>query len=354
MRKILSRIYYSISHPASYSSAQKLYTASKKELPSITLTQVKNWLKHQETYTRHRKVRKIFDRRKTLARGIDDVWQMDLCDLTKLSSYNRGYKFLLTVIDVFSRYAFVRPLKNKTGLEVSKAIDHIFQTEKRQSKSIGVDRGLEFYNRNVKALLDKNNIRLYSVISQPKMALVERFNRTLKSKMWKYFTRHNTKKYIDILPNLVSSYNNSKHSIIGIPPSQVNEKNEKKIWQNLYQNDFAKTLKYRFNVGNYVKINKTKGIFEKGYIPNWSSESFVVKERRGTKPVTYKLSNLNGEEIMGSFYEEQMQLVNKPKPDVYKQIDLLRADANGRYYIHYKGWSSRFDEWIEKDQLHNI
>ena len=354
MREILNKIYYDISHPAGYSSVQKLYTAAKKELPSLTLNDVRKWLKHQNTYTQHKKVRKNFRRRKTLARGIDDVWQMDLCDLSKLSTYNRGYKFLLTVIDVFSRYAFVRPLKNKTGLEVSKAIDHIFQTEKRKSKSVGTDFGTEFYNRNVQALLDKHHIKLYSVVSEPKMALVERFNRTLKSRMWRYFTRHNTRNYIDVLPKLVSSYNNTKHRIIGISPSQVNSENEKMIWQKLYRKEFVKPVRFKYDIGDYVKLSKKKNIFEKGYVPNWTLETFIVKERRATNPVTYKITNLKGEEVIGSFYEEQMQLVNKPKPDISKQIEVLKKDGNGRYYIHYKDWSSRFDEWIDKDKLITI
>lgn len=357
MRKILSEIYYDISHPAGYSSMKKLYKAAKKILPSITLNQVKVWLRHQETYMRHRKVIRKFRRRKTIARGIDSIWQIDLCDLSKLSVFNRGYKFLLTVIDVFSRYAFVRPLKNKTGLEVSKAIEHIFETEKRKPNSLSSDLGTEFYNANVNLILEKRNIKLFSIHGEPKMALVERFNRTLKTKMWKYFTSHNTKKYINVLPNLVSSYNNSRHRIIGMAPSQVNEKIEKQLWIKLYRKEFLKSIKYRFNVGDYVKIRKIKKTFEKGYVANWTTDVYIVQKRYGTNPVTYKLKDINNEDVDGSFYEKQMQLVSKPKPDITKQIDILRSRShNGKtqYYIHYKDWNSRFDQWIDKDQLITI
>ena len=357
MKKILSEIYYDVSHPAGYSSIEKLYNAAKKIDPSITLNQVKVWLRHQETYTLHRKIIRKFRRRKTIARGIDYNWQIDLVDLSKLSVFNRGYKFLLTVIDVFSRYAFVRPLKNKTGLEVSKALEHIFATEKRRPRLLSSDFGTEFYNANVTMILKKYNIKLFSIHGEPKMALVERFNRTLKSRMWKFFTNHNTKKYINVLPNLVYAYNNSKHRIIGMAPSQVNEKNERQLWSKLYSYEFLKSVKYKFNINDTVRVRKPKGIFEKGYVASWTTYTYTIQERYATNPVTYKLKDSNDEEVDGTFYEDQLQLVPNPRPDITKQIDILKSRSNNgkvQYYIHYKDWNSRFDQWIDKDQLSMI
>ena len=357
MREILTKIYYDVLNPAGFSSVQKLFKAAKKILPSITLKQVKHWLKHQNTYTRHHRVRRRFPRRKTLSGGIDDVWQMDLCDLSKLSRFNSGYRFLLTVIDVFSRYAFVRPLKNKSGLEVAKAIESIFETEQRKPSKIGFDQGREFYNTSVKALLDKYNIKLYSVYSDTKMALVERFNRTLKSRMWKYFTRHNTEKYLDILQDLVTAYNHSKHRIIGMPPVKVNKSNEISLWKKLYQNDFLKSVKYKFNVGDIVRISKIKKTFEKGYMPNFTYESFIVYQRHATNPVTYKLMDLQNEELKGSFYEYELLPVGRPKLDITAHIDILKTKKQNqetKYLIHYKEWDSKFDQWINKDEISNI
>jgi hypothetical protein len=357
MNKILTKIYYDVLNPAGYSSVKKLFNVAKKILPLITLNKVKIWLKHQDTYTRHHKVRKKFPRRKTLSKGIDHIWQADLCDLSKLSRFNGGYKFLLTVIDVFSRYAFVRPLTNKTGLEVSKALDDIFYTEQRKPFKIGIDQGTVFYNRNVMALLNKNKITLYSIYSEVKMAIVERFNRTLKSKMWKYFTRHNTEKYIDILKDLVSAYNHTKHRTIGMTPSQVNKSNEYELWKHLYQNDFLKSVKYKFNVGDYVRISKIKKTFEKGYLPNWTSEIFNIYQRRATNPVTYKLRDLQNEDLLGSFYEYDMLAVSKPKLDILNYITIMKTRKQNKkmqYYVHYKGWDSRFDQWIDEAELKNI
>ena len=357
MEQVLSKIYYDISNPAGYSSIDKLYNAALKELPNLKLKQVKDWLRRQDTYTLHNKARKRYPRRKTLSRGIDDVWQMDLCDMTSHSKYNNGYKFLLTVIDVFSRYAFVRPLKNKSGIEVSKAIKDIFDKEERLPKKVGVDMGSEFYNRNVKSLLDKHGIRLYSVNSITKMSMVERLNRSLKGRMFKYFTRHNTRKYIDVLQKLVESYNLSKHRIIKLAPAEVDKSIEKILWKRLYQNEFAKSVKYKHKVGDYVRISKIKKTFEKGYLPNWSTELFIIAERRATKPPTYKLKDLKDELLKGSFYEHELQLMDKPTPDDLYQVDVLRKRKTGRkteYLVHYRGWPSQFDEWISGEQLTDI
>ena len=357
MREILTKIYYDVLNPAGYSSVQKLFKAAKKIIPSITIKEIKQWLKYQQTYTRHRKVIRSFPRRKTISQGIDDVWQIDLCDLSKLSRFNSRYKFLLTVIDVFSRYAFVRPLKNKTGLEVSKALENIFEIEQRKPLKLGFDEGLEFYNRNVKALLDKHQIKSYSVYSDTKMAMVERFNRTLKSRMWKYFTRHNTNKYLDILQDLVNAYNRAKHRIIGMAPVQVNKSNEVNLWKKLYSDDFLKSVKYKFDIGETVRISKIKKTFEKGYTPNWTSQLFVIYQRRATNPVTYKLMDLQNEQLKGSFYEYELLSVAPPKLDITEHINILKSRKKGdetQYFIHYNDWDTKFDQWINRKDLDKI
>ena len=354
---LLTDIYYDPQNVAGYSSLMKLYKEATKKNPEIKLKQVRDWLKKQETYTLHKSVRKHFPRRKTIVSGIDDVWQVDLCDMSSLSRYNSGYKFLLTGIDVFSRYAFCRPLKNKTGMEVLKALKSIFDTENRAPRKINCDKGSEFYNRHVKGFLDKHNIKLYSVSSVTKSSLIERFNRSLKSRMYKYFTSKNTRKYIDILQHLISSYNSSKHRITGLPPNQVSKANESELWKKLYQSEFPKSANFRFDVGDSVRISKLKKTFDKGYIPSWTQETFVVTERRATKPVTYKLREESGENLIGIFYQEELQAIGRPTADHLYQVDVLRtrkSKGTTQYFVHYRGWPNKYDEWIDKKQMARI
>ena len=158
----------------------------------------------------HKPIRRKFIQRRVISNGIDDIWSADLVEMQPYSKENDGFRYLLNVIDIFSKYAWSKPLKNKTGNEVSNAFDKILK-EGRKCKHLWVDEGTEFYNKIFLKLLDDNDIKIYSTYNQGKAVVIERFNRTLKSRMWKYFSANNTYKYIDILPDLIERYNNSKH-----------------------------------------------------------------------------------------------------------------------------------------------
>ena len=146
----------------------------------------------------HKPVRKNFTKTKVMVSMIDEIWAADLVDMQKLSRDNKGYKYLLTVIDVFSKYGWIQPLKNKTGVEVENAFKNIF-AEGRVPEKLWVDKGKEFYNQHVKKLLNKMNIEMYSTENEEKSSVVERWNRTMKNKMYKYFTANATRTYIDVL-----------------------------------------------------------------------------------------------------------------------------------------------------------
>ena len=144
------------------------------------------------------------------------------------SKFNRGIKYLLAVIDVFSKYGYLIPLKDKTGKSVASALKTIF--EERKPEKMWVDKGKEFYNKDVKELIE-----LYSTENEEKSCVVERWIRTIKERMWKYFTDNNTSVYIDIVPDLVEDYNNSRHSSIKMTPVEASKKkNELTVWRNLY------------------------------------------------------------------------------------------------------------------------
>ena len=196
--KRLEKIYYTPDHPAAFGSAPALAAAAK-----VTLKKTKEWLRKQPTYTLHRQARKVYPDRKYYVNTIDEQWQMDLADMSLIKRQNNNYCFILTVIDILSRHAWARPLKSKRGEEVAKAIEDIFKTSKRRPKRIQTDQGTEFYNVFVKGLLEKHGIELYSIKSPKKCALVERWNRTLKTKIWKYFTSRNSYKWLDVLPKVM-------------------------------------------------------------------------------------------------------------------------------------------------------
>ena len=247
-------------------------------------------------------MRKKFEKRRVLVNGIDKIWAADLVDMQAFSKFNRGIKYLLAVIDVFSKYGWLVPLKDKTGKSVAMALKTIFK--ERQLEKMSVDKGKEFYNKDVKELVE-----LYSTENEEKSSVVERWIRTMKERMWKYFTDNNMNRYVDVLPDLVKGYNNTRHSSIKMTPVEASQKkNELGVWRTLYPDHLEiRDINPEFSVGDKVRISKKKKTFEKGYTTRWTEEIFTIVEVKRTLPVTYKIADLNGEEIKGSFYEPELQ-----------------------------------------------
>ena len=167
----------------------------------------------------HKPVRKKFMKRFVFVRNVDDIWGADLIELPKLSTKNSGYRYILMAIDVFSKYGWSVPLKFKTGEEVAKAFQKIFKENK--PKKLWVDKGKEFYNTNVEDLLEKNNIKMYSTHNEEKCSVVERWNRTIKTQLFRYFSANGTEKYTNILQPLIDKYNTTKHRSIGMTPTDA-------------------------------------------------------------------------------------------------------------------------------------
>ena len=216
------------------------------------------------------------------------------------SKQNSGFKYLLTVIDVYSKYAWIIPLKTKSSSSIIEAFTELFKD--RKPKKLWTDSGKEFLNKEFKQFLNKNNVEIYQTFNEGKAVVVERFNRTIKEKMWRYFTEHNTKKYLDILPKLLNEYNNSYHSTIKMTPTQGSKPNNKIIYIHEINSD-----KPKFKIGDRVRIYKYKKHFEKGYETNWTKEIFVIDKILKTNPITYQIKDLNNEPIIGSFYFKELQ-----------------------------------------------
>ena len=159
----------------------------------------------------HKPVRKRFYKRTVFAKQVDDIWTADLVDMSPFSGSNRGYKHLLTVIDIFSKYGWIVPLKTKTGKEVAHAFQKLFLNG--YPSRLWTDKGTEFYNQHLKAVPTANNMMLYSTENEEKSSVAERWKRTMKNIMWKYFTVNDTQTYIDVLPSMVEKYNKDLHPI---------------------------------------------------------------------------------------------------------------------------------------------
>ena len=293
----------------------------------------------------HKPIRRKFKKRRVLVSGIDKIWAADLADMQAFSKFNRGIKYLLAVIDVFSKYGYLVPLKDKTGKSVASALKTIFK--ERKPGKMWVDKGKELYNKDVKELIE-----LYSTENEEKSRVVERWIRTMKERMWKYFTDNNTSVYIDILPDLLGDYNNTWHSSIKMTPVEASKKkNELTVWRNLYPNRLnIININPKFSIGDKVRISKKKKTFEKGYTTRWTEEIFTITKINRTSPVTYKIADLNGEEIQGTFYEPELQKTSQQLFRIEKVIE----KGKNKSLVKWKVYSDDFNSWVDNKDIVNI
>ena len=346
MNTLLKSIYYDLESPLAYTSKHNVYKAAKKKIPSIRKKDVDLWFEKQLTPTLHKPVRYNFKRNKTVVMNIGDQFQSDLCDVSNIAEYNDNFRFLLTCIDCFSRYAWVIPIKRKTGVEISRVLEEIFK--EKQCRRLQTDKGKEYLNKHVKLILKKYNVEFWTSNNEVKAALIERFNRTMKTRMYKYFTANNTLKYIDILPNLVAGYNRTVHRSIGMAPADVQSKHVMQLRQKLYGTKTQSVKKYKYRVGDFVRISKAKRTFKKGYLPNWTEEIFTIATREHKREPEYQLEDFNKNLIEGKFYEKELQRVQLPEE--YRIEKIIRTKKKGNkttYYVKWLGWDNSFNSWVD-------
>ena len=211
------------------------------------------------------------------------------------------------------------------------------------------DKGTEFLNTTFQSMLRRYGIKFYTSENEGiKAAVVERFNRTLKGKMYRYFTARHTRRYVDVLPDLMHSYNRTYHRSIGMTPIDVTPDNEDVVRARLYP-VIPKTLKWKLNVGGKVRISKRRLPFENGYVGRWSEEVFLVKARLPTVPVTYRLTDLSGEDIKGSFYNDELQIVVKLDAlfDIERILKTRKRAGKVEYLVKWRGYPNKFNSWVD-------
>jgi len=276
--------------------------------------------------------------------GSVKIWAADLVEMQAFSKFNHGVRYLLTVIDVFSKYGWMLPIKDKTGKSVADEFKEIFKKSKRKPEKLWTDKGREFYNKHVKEL----GVELDSTENEEKLSVAERWNRTMKEKMFKYFTAINTNKYIDVLVDFVERYNNTRHSSIKRTPVEASKKkNIVRVYRNLYPYLTRRPMRAKFKTGDKVRILKKKELFEKGFTPNWTEEVFTVSEIQKTNPVTYKITDLNDEEIQGTFYEQEFQ---KTSQEVCR-IEKIEKKGKTMSLVQWKGYPESFNSWVDNKDL---
>ena len=340
----MDSLYYAPERAGSLSGAATLsrYSGQSK-------VQVNNFLSAQPAYTIHKPVRYKFTRRKIFSKGIGDLYQCDLADMSSLAKHNDGKRYLLVCSDVFSKKAWAVALRTKLSEEVATAFEQHIITSDGAPNLLQSDKGSEFISHHFQSMLQRHGIRWYTTHNQEtKASCAERFIRTLKQRLYRYFTWKNNYRYLDILQDVLRSYNDTRHKSIGMAPAQVNQENAHEVAARLYPPK-PKIFVWKFRVGDYVRISVARTVFRKGFVGGWSEDIFCVSERHATDPVTYGISNFNlSESIKGAFYEPEMQLVQPPTDDYYvveKIIKTRRRNGRVEHYVHWRGYPDSADSW---------
>jgi len=375
-RSYLESIYYDPKHPGSFSSVDKLYRAVKDEGKfKIGRYRIRKWLNGQETHGVHGEVRRKFKRNRVVVGGIDEQWDGDTMDMSSFAKANAGFRYILLLIDIFSKYIWVQPLKTKKGNEMVSALKVVF-SQGRKPEVLRTDKGSEFVNRWVNKYLNSENVHHFVTYNEPKAHFSERAIKTIKKRIFRFFTYNQTHRYVDILQDIVSSYNKTYHRSVKMAPGEVTKDTESQVWVEQYlpmkrSPVVKKELKvevkkehpvkskkkspFKYKIGDTVRLSYMRNMFDRAYDEHWSGEVFKVSKRflRADIPI-YKLQDMENEDIKGSFYEAEMQRAFVAEDHVYKIEKIMKTRTRNRtkeHLVRWMYWPPKFDTWVKDSEL---
>ena len=302
-------------------TAENTLTGKLKELyeditksPSFS-AKIEAFLKNNDNYAVHTPIRrKIFPRRRVISRFPNDLWMADLIEYNKSTKrFNHGHNYILIVIDCFSKRMWARPLKTKSGPETARAFESILFDLDDFPINLCTDSGKEFFNYDCAKVFEAHGINHYSVPTKSKFkaSVVERAIRTIKTRLQRYFDKHKTKKWIDIIDQFVRNYNTTPHSSHGLTPLDVTSENRDEVYKKLYPRIKLTTI-CKFQKGDKVRHLLNKSLFEKGYTKTWTEEIYTIADVRQSNLVCwYILKDHEGSKVTGIWYYNQLKLVSK-------------------------------------------
>ena len=358
-KEYLSTLYFDPESPASYLGPEKLYQYVKSEGKfKIGRHRIRQWLQDQESYSLTRGARRKFKRSRVIVNGVDSQWDADLMDMVDLSKHNDDNKYVLVCIDIFSRYALCQPIKTKAGAHVVTGLQTIL-SEARKPNMIRTDRGMEFRSKEVNKYLKSMNIHhFYALNTETKANYAERLIKTLKHKIFRYMLKKRTDRYIDVLQDLVHSYNHTVHRSLGTAPASITEDNEgeSRLQQYLLRKKpSSKNKPYKLKVGQTVRLSHVRGIFDREYSQKWTGEVYTVQRRfkREGLPI-YTIQDWDKEVIQGTFNEPELQAVTVDESTEYRIEKVLKKrviNKQRQVLVRWLHWPKKYDSWIPENDV---
>jgi hypothetical protein len=342
----LKKHYFQPGSPIFFANPVKLYNHLKKKTYKVTLPYLKEWVKEQEAYSLHKEARHTFPRLPHVLKGKHHLYDADLADMKDLEQENNGYKYILVVIDAYSKFLSVKPLKTKTAVVVKQAIEEIFNVMKKP-EVFRTDPGTEFKNKILQQYLNTTGVRHQITTNENKALFAERVIKTLKRKIYHYLTHNNTHTYIDILQKLVAGYNKTVHRSIKIAPKDMTDDK----WWDIYKpRGVIKKKPYTIRVGDSVRVSYLSNAFTRAFDQQFSREVFVVTGRYRKRGIPlYKIEDMNGQSIDGTFYSSELQKVNIDKEKMWKVEKVIKTRKRKgvkEYYVKWLGFPDSFNSWV--------
>lgn len=361
MDEALNKLYNDPNSPAAFGGINRLWQEAKKKFDKhIQKKDVLHFLEGHRTYTLMRPRRVRFKRAKTVAAGYFTDVQIDLADFQALSRHNKGNRYLLVAIDVLSKRVFVAPVRSKKADEITEAFKKLIKSMPMVPMRVFSDKGLEFKNKQMKELFEKEGIeKLEATHSSIKASVCERAIRNIKMRLYRYFAEAQSLNWIDVVQKIVDGINHSKSRVHGMRPVDVNFSNAQKVWEKIYGDELSTRKhgsgKTKFKPGDFVRMIRNKAHFEKGYWANYGDEILEIDAVKKSKPHVYKLKDENGEKFKGSFYAEELTRVRKDENTTYRIEKVFRKrtrpDGTKELLVKFIGYPKR--EWIITVSINN-
>lgn len=358
-------IYYNKASPASFTGLAKLWghiKTDKNRPKNVTKKKLAGWLSQQETYQVHTRAPKKYPTESIIVEHMDDIWDADILQLpTERAKDNKNYKYMLGVIDLFSRFVWAKLLKTKGAGETAEAFQDILdQSGGRKCVELRTDAGGEFRGTAFQEVLKKNKIRHILAYGEVKANYIERWNRTFQDKLYKWMYENNTAVFVNAVDDIISSYNNTVHSSTGFKPAEVDEKNALNLYEKVYipilNKRAEETVKYSFSLGQLVRLSLFINKFKRGYTQNYTEEVFRVTTRIPSHPPRYRIEDLKGEAIEGSFYSEDLKAVNAESVDeinwkIERVIYTRKIKGKKKSLVKWVGFPEKFNTLIPTSDL---
>ena len=364
-KSILEKYYYSVKKPASFGSPEKLYKVLQKKYPGkFSKDYIQKWLNGIDSYSVQKQIRRKYKTAQVRVTSVDAQFEADLSYVGNIAKDNDNIQYLLFVIDVFSRFLWVKPLKDKTAKSVLAAFKAVLS--ERKPVRLRVDKGSEFVNQSFKQYMKENNIYMFTTQNTPKANYVERVQRTLKTLIWRYLRyKKRNFRYIDHLQDLVDNYNATPHrSLNYTAPKDVTKRNEADLWAFMYLKEPKKgtksrrTTPFKFKVNDLVRISYLKHPFRRSYQQQYTGEVFKIAKRYRIQGIPiYKLKDWNNNIIIGNFYAAELNSVSMESDNLFaieKVIKRRKRSGVKELFVKWLDYPSSFNSWIAEDSVETL